>query len=66
MEAIDGATFVAVQPGAVCTKRDEVSKWSVGVVPHDEDPGGGIVSQSRCCVKEVVKREEPPAIAWWY
>jgi hypothetical protein len=37
VKAIDRTAFVAVQPSTVRTERNEVSKRSVSVVPHDED-----------------------------
>ena len=34
VEPIDGAALVAMQPGAVSAKGDQVSKRGIGIIPH--------------------------------
>jgi hypothetical protein len=37
MKPINRAALIPMQPGAARAEGDEVGKWCVGVVPHDED-----------------------------
>ena len=48
MKAIDGATFVAMQPSAIGAKRNEISERSVRIVPRDEAAEKLKLSCQRC------------------